>query len=164
MAKKTYKLSDALWAKIEPFIPPRCNPHPRGGGRKPVDNRRVMDAILFVLRTGCQWNALNDTDLCASSTAHDRFQLWVRQGFFQRLWEEGLLEYDEAKGIDWSWLSLDGAMTKAPLGGEKKRAEPHRPGEARRQAESPDRRARHSPWAGRLRRQPTRHEAGGGDP
>ena len=152
--RKEQLLPDALWQKMEPWIPPRKNAHPRGGGKKPVDNRVVMNAILFVLRTGCQWNALNETDLCASSTAHDRFQLWVEQGVFQRLWEEGLLEYDETKGIDWSWLSMDGAMTKAPLGGEKKRGESDRPGQEGRQAELAHGRERHSPWAGRLRRQP----------
>ena len=146
MRKKQPLLSDALWQKMEPWIPPRNNPHPRGGGKKPIDNRR------FVLHTGCQWNALRETDLCASSTAHDRFHLWVKQGVFQRFWEEGLLEYDETKGIDWSWLSMDGTMTKAPLGGEKKRAESDRPGQEGRQAESRDGRGRHSPWVGRLRR------------
>ena len=152
--RKKQLLSDALWQKMEPWIPPRKSTHPRGGGKKPIDNRVIMNAILFVLHTGCQWNALNETGLCASSTAHDRFQLWVAQGVFQRLWEEGLLEYDETKGIDWSWLSMDGAMTKAPLGGEKKRSESDRPRQEGCQAEPRDGRERHSPWAGRLRRQP----------
>jgi hypothetical protein len=40
---------------------------------------------------------------------------------FEAFWREGLLAYDELKGLDWSWLALDGAMTKAPLAGSKKR-------------------------------------------
>ena len=84
-----------------------------------------MDAIFFVLRTGCQWNSLNATGICSSSSAHRRFQEWAKAGVFLQLWKEGLLEYEEAKGIDWSWLSMDGAMTKAPLGGEKNRAQSH---------------------------------------
>jgi transposase len=68
-----------------------------------------MDGIFFVLRTGCQWNALNETGICPSSTAHDRFQEWVAAGVFQKLWAAGLQEYDECKGIDWSWQSMDGA-------------------------------------------------------
>ena len=44
--------------------------------------------------------------ICPSSTAHDRFQEWVRAGVFLELWKAGLLEYDELKGID--WLSIDG--------------------------------------------------------
>jgi transposase len=72
-----------------------------------------------VLRTGCQWQALDQTDLCAHSTAHDRFQAWVRAGVFLRLWHAGVEQFDELRGIDWAWLALDGAMTKAPLGGEQ---------------------------------------------
>lgn len=78
-----------------------------------------MDAIFFVLRTGCRWNALNETSICSSSSAHRRFQEWMAAGVFAAFWREGLLAYGGAVGIDWSWLALDGAMTKAPLGGEK---------------------------------------------
>ena len=78
-----------------------------------------MDAIFFVLRTGCQWNALNATGICSSSSAHRRFQEWTAAGVFVTLWAQGLQEYDELKGLDWSWLAMDGAMTKAPLGGER---------------------------------------------
>lgn len=81
-----------------------------------------MNGILFVLRTGCQWNALNATGICSSSTAHLRFQEWTLVGVFQKLWEKGLTEYDGLKGIDWSWQSMDSVMTKAPLGGEKNRS------------------------------------------
>ena len=93
-----------------------------------------MDAIFFVLRTGCQWNALDATGICPSSTAHDRFQRWERAGVFLNLWKAGLMEYDDLEGIDWSWLSMDGAMTKAPLSGEKMRAKPHGSGQRRGQA------------------------------
>jgi transposase len=92
-----------------------------------------LNGILFVLRTGCQWNALNATGICSSSTAHLRFQEWVEVGIFQKLWTEGLTKYDELKGIQWRWQSMDGAMTKAPLGGEKNRAQSHGPRQARRQ-------------------------------
>jgi putative transposase len=78
-----------------------------------------MDAIFFVLRTGCQWNALNATGICSSSSAHRRFQEWTAAGVFVNLWAMGLQEYDELRGLDWEWLARDGAMTKAPLGGER---------------------------------------------
>lgn len=55
------------------------------------------------------------TRLGASSTVHDRFQEWEKAGFFKVLWQEGLQEYDEVKGIEWQWQSADGAMTKAPF-------------------------------------------------
>jgi transposase len=96
-----YQVSDALWARIEPLIPKHINHHPRGGGRKRVPDRTVFNAILFVARTGCQWNALNATGICSSSTAHLRFQEWTRAGFFKKLWKQGLLEYDKKKKIVW---------------------------------------------------------------
>ena len=65
-----------------------------------------------------QWKALDATDLVPGSTAHDRFQEWVKAGVFLKLWQLGVERFDELKGIDWEWLSMDGAITKAPLGGE----------------------------------------------
>jgi putative transposase len=55
-----------------------------------VPDRQVLDAIFFVLRTGCQWKALDATSLCKGSTAHSRFQQWVQAGVFARLWNEAL--------------------------------------------------------------------------
>jgi len=53
-----------------------------------------MDAILLVLRTGMQWNALNATGACSSSAAHRRFQEWEQAGVFHEFWRQGLLDYD----------------------------------------------------------------------
>ncbi len=115
----TFRCPDALWEKLEPLIPVHVNTHRFGGGRPRTPDRQCMDGIFFVLRTGCQWKALDETDICSGSTAHTRFQEWVQSGVFLELWKAGLQEYDEGKGLDWEWLSMDGAMTKAPLAGEK---------------------------------------------
>jgi transposase len=137
---KQFLISDELWAKIEPLLPRRRrNTHRFGGGRPSKPDRTCMDGIYFVLRTGCQWNALNATGICPSSTAHDRFQEWERSGVFLKLWKAGLIEYDRSHGIGWRWLSMDGAMTKAPLGGEKNRPEPDGSRQGRRQAIDADR-------------------------
>jgi transposase len=133
-----FRVSDALWAELEPLLPVRVNTHRFGGGRPRVSDRRCADAIFYVLRTGGQWAALNETELCAKSTAHDRFTYWVEEGVFLKLWQAGLERFDELKGIDWSWLSMDGAMTKAPLGGEKDGPKPYRPRQKRRQTEFAD--------------------------
>jgi transposase len=114
-----WRLSDALWARMAPLLPLR-KPHPLGCHNPQVPDRQAMNAILFVLRTGCQWNALNATGLCSNSSAHRRFMEWTEASVFQAFWQEGLLAYDGLKGVDWSWLSLDGAMTKAPLAGAEK--------------------------------------------
>jgi putative transposase len=82
-----------------------------------MDDRQVLTALLYVMRTGLQWKALPES-LGKASTVHDRFQEWQAAGFFARLWQEGLYAYDELVGIDWEWQAMDGAMTKAPLGGQ----------------------------------------------
>ena len=132
--KNQYAVSDELWAKIELLLPKHPNTHRFGGGRPRVPDRQAMDAILFVLRTGCQWNALSATGICSSSTAHLRFQEWTVAGVFLEIWKQGLLEYDELHGLDWKWQAMDGAMTKAPLGGGKNRPKPHGSRKTRRQA------------------------------
>jgi putative transposase len=113
-----WRLPDWLWERVEPLLPPPPA-HPLGCHRPRVPNRDAMDAILLVLRTGMQWNALLATGICSSSSAHRRFQEWVQAGVFHEIWRQGLLEYDAVVGIDWEWLAADGAMGKAPLGGGK---------------------------------------------
>lgn len=113
-----WRIPGWLWAEIEPLLPERPA-HPLGCHNPRVPDRDAMNAILFVLRTGCQWNALNATGICSSSSAHRRFQEWRQAGVFTELWRRGLLAYDERVGIEWEWQAMDGAMTKAPLGGEK---------------------------------------------
>ena len=92
-----WRIPDALWARIEPLLPPK-RPQPKGG-RTWTDDRKAMDGIFYVLRTGCQWKAL-PRELGAPSTVHDRYQQWRRAGIFTRLWRQGLLEYDGLVGID----------------------------------------------------------------
>src|SRR5215213_6392265 len=125
----SYRVSDVLWTVLEPVVPVHENTHRFGGGRPRVPDRQCAEAIFYVLRTGCQWGALDATDLCPHSTAHDRFQEGVMAGVLLRLWKPGVEQFEELKGIDWNWLSMDGAMRKAPLGGEKHRAQSHRPGQ-----------------------------------
>ena len=114
-----WRIPDDLWAEIAWLLPEYKNTHKFGGGRPRTPDRVCMDAIFFVLRTGCQWKALDATKFCPGSTAHDRFQEWAGATVFYEMWKAGLLEYDCLKGIGWDWLSMDGSMTKAPLGGEK---------------------------------------------
>ena len=124
-------------------MPVRVNPHRFGGGRPRVAERRGADAIVSVLRTGCQWDALTPTDLGAQSTAHARFQEGVEAGVFLKRWPAGIERFDEVQGLDGSWLSMDGALNKAPLGGEKDRAESDRSRQSGSQAE----RADGGPWS-----------------
>ena len=108
------RMSDALWERIEPLLPLEVT-GPKGGRpwRSPP---RLYDGILYVLGTGCQWKSMPRT-YGAPSAVYDRYQRWVKDGVFERLWKQGLDEYDELRGIQWDWQAMDGAKTKAPLGG-----------------------------------------------
>lgn len=117
-----FRLSDEVWQQVQRAIQPEP-PKPKGG-RPRMDNRQALDAIFYVLRTGCHWKAL-PRSLGAASTVHDRFQLWVEQGVFKRMWEMGLEQYAQEVGIDWQWQAMDGAMVKAPLGGKSDRSQSH---------------------------------------
>lgn len=135
-----WRVPDALWERLQPLIPAPDDHHPLGCHRHRTDDRRCLDAILLVLRTGMQWNALKLTGPTSSSSAHRRFQEWVKAGVFTEFWKQSLLTYDELKGIDWRWQAMDGAMTKAPLGGEKNRAKSNGSRQGRHEAEHAGRR------------------------
>ena len=82
-----------------------------------------MAGILYVLCTGCQWNAV-PRGYGSGKTLHRYFQRWTRAGVFKKLWKSGLEEYAEVRGIDWKWQAADGAITKSPLGGQATGANP----------------------------------------
>ena len=92
-----------------------------------MPQRQVLDGIFYVLRTGGHWKAA-PPEFGSGSSLHRYFQRWQKRGLFRQLWQKALHEYDDKVGIDWEWQSLDGTMTKAPLGG-KDGQEPHRSGQ-----------------------------------
>ena len=73
-------LTDAEWALVEPLIPPAR----RGGNKRTVDLRAVMDGLMYILGTGCQWAAI-PKDLAPRSTVHHYFSLWTWDGTLDRL-------------------------------------------------------------------------------
>jgi transposase len=130
-ASKFFQIPEALWKRIDLILP--IYKTSRRGGRPRLPLRNVVAGILYVLRTGCQWKA-TPREFGSGSAIHAYFQEWVELGVFEELWRMALEEYDDLKGIDWKWQSLDGAMSKSPLGGEKNREEPDRSRQDRRQA------------------------------
>jgi len=137
-ASKFHQISDALWERMD-LILPIYKPSPKGG-RPRLCLRKVLSGILYVLKTGCQWKAM-PKEFGSGSAIHAYFQEWVALGIFEELWQMALEEYDDLEGIDWVWQSMDGAMTKSPLGGEKNREKSDRSREAWREAVRHDRRA-----------------------
>lgn len=148
-----FRLPDEIWNRMEGLLPKFRKS--KKGGRPRLEWRQALDGIFYVLRTGCQWKAL-PPEFGSGSTVHRYFQLLVQRGLFRDIWMTALEEYDDLHGLDWKWQSMDGAMTKAPLGGEKNGAQSHGSSQAGNEAEPADRGARTADWARRLRRQHAR--------
>jgi transposase len=75
------RIPDDLWIEVQPLLPKE---EPGTNGRPVVPFRKVLDGMLYVLRTGCQWKVLPG-EYGSGSTCHRRFQEWVRKGVFRRL-------------------------------------------------------------------------------
>ena len=88
----SYSLPDVIWDRIIALLRSPSIPRKKKTGRPRMDDRKAMGAIFYILRTGCQWNAL-PRSLGASSTVHDRFQEWRKAGVFKRMWIDGLSVY-----------------------------------------------------------------------
>jgi len=86
-------LTDAEWALVEPLIPPAK----RGGRKREVDVREVLNGIFYILATGCQWRAL-PKDLPPKSTVHDYLTLWARDGTLGRLHHALFVQVREQAG------------------------------------------------------------------
>lgn len=109
------RIPDELWNEIRMILPPEKPINTIG--RPVLPFRKVLDGILYVLRTGCQWKML-PKEYGSGSTCHRRFQQWSISKVFQRLWSRLLKVYDGIVGIRWKWQSLDSISVKAPLGGK----------------------------------------------
>jgi transposase len=109
------RISDVVWDEISLILP---SEKPNNTiGRPAVSFRKVLDGILFVLRTGCQWKML-PKEYGSGSTCHRRFRQWSSSNVFKKLWTRLLKVYDDVVGIQWRWQSLDSVSIKAPLGGK----------------------------------------------
>src|SRR2546422_3496688 len=105
-------IPDELWEVIEPLLPPEP-PKPKGG-RPRISNRAALTGILFVLKTGLQWELLPQEMGCGSGmTCWRRLRDWQQAGVWEKL-HKVLLDRLQAKGeIDWSRASLDSASIRA---------------------------------------------------
>jgi transposase len=109
-------LPDELWGIIEPLLPARP-PRPRGG-RPPVDDRRALTGVLFVLKTGIAWEDLPAEMGCGCGmTCWRRLRDWQLDGTWQRIHAELLRRLDEAGEIDWERAAVDSSSLRAVFGG-----------------------------------------------
>jgi transposase len=86
-------LTDAEWGFIRPLIPPAR----RGGGKRTVNIREVINGLMYVLSTGCQWRAI-PKDFPPKSTVYGYFDLWTYDGTLERIHHALYVICREAEG------------------------------------------------------------------
>ncbi len=111
-----WRVSNELWNKLKPVLdeydPPKLT------GRKRINSRAALDAVIFRLRSGCQWNQLPN-EFPDDSSVHRTFQRWELNGVFDQIWAVLIEECEQLGGVDWRWQSADAAMAKARFGGDE---------------------------------------------
>jgi transposase len=104
------ELGDDQWALIAPLLPP-----PKVRGRPRADDRRTINGILWVLRSGARWRDL-PKGYDSPSTCHRRLQEWQDQGVWEQIWLKFLGTLDVQGKLDWSQGFLDGSFVPAKKG------------------------------------------------
>lgn len=115
------RIPDELWDLFRKILPKEKPP--KTVGRPVVPYRKVLDGILYVLRTGCQWKML-PKEYGSGSVGHRRFQEWNKLDIFKNTWIKLLETYDDKIGINWTWQSIDSISVKSPLGGPRQETIP----------------------------------------
>ncbi len=113
------RVVDAVWAAVEPYLPPPPpDGHPLGCHRPRLPDRDCFEAILLRLVTGCSWDVAGRLGKGGETTLRRRRDEWLAAGVFDRLCEEALAAYDRIVGFDLTEAALDASLQKAPAGGE----------------------------------------------
>jgi len=111
-------VSDALWQRIEPLLPAPKPRRFRFPGRKPLDRRKVLTGIIFILKTGIAWEDLpTECGWGCGITCKRYLRRWQRQGVWRKLHAVLLAELHHAHRLDWSRALVDSASVRAPRGG-----------------------------------------------
>ena len=104
------ELRDDQWALIGPLLPA-----PKRRGRRRADDRRTLNGILWVLRSGARWKDL-PPKYGSRSTCHRRLQEWQDQGVWEQIRLKLLSTLDTQAKLDWSQAFLDGSFVPAKKG------------------------------------------------
>ena len=111
-----FRVPRPLWRRWKRLLPKP--PAHQGPGRPSANPRAVLNGIWYVLWTGCQWKAVKrDWFGVSASAIHDRFQTWLQQGLFAKLFRVMVRFYARRRRIQWTWQAVDSRSCPAPLGG-----------------------------------------------
>lgn len=103
-----YRLTDAEWARLEPLLPV----YRPGRGRPAAPHRRVLDALIWLARTGAPWRTLPER-FGPWRTIATRFYRWTASGLWGRIMEALLRRADHAGDLDWSRHMIDTTTVRA---------------------------------------------------
>lgn len=103
-----HALSDEQWARLRPLLPPP----PQGRGRPRVDDRLIVDGIIWRLTTGAPWRDLPDR-FGSWRTVYSRFRRWQQAGVWDQALAAVQAEADAAGDLDWALHFLDGTTVRA---------------------------------------------------
>jgi transposase len=111
-----WEVNDVLWEQAEQVLR-EFDPRARFGPER-IDQRKVLDGVIYRMRSGVQWNQL-PKQFGDDASVHRTFQRWVKRGVISRLWALLVKGCEELRGVDWQWQSFDCALGKARHGGIK---------------------------------------------
>lgn len=116
MASQPWEVPDGLWERLEPLIPKRPRRF-RYPGRRPIDDRRALSGILFVLATGVGWEHLpQELGFGSGMTCWRRLRAWQEADVWKRLHALLLAELHAADQLDWSRAVVDASYIQAKKG------------------------------------------------
>lgn len=113
-------LTDEQWEKVKDELPVRKRPwrKKKRAGRKPTDDRKCFEGILWILWTGAPWSELPNR-YGHSSSVYRRLQQWTRDGVLEKLWRALLAQLEEKEQIRWNECFVDGTFAPAKKGGAR---------------------------------------------
>ena len=104
---KRHELSDKQWDKIKSVFP-----NPKRTGRPPTDNRQMVNAIMWILKTGAQWRDL-PKHFGPWQTVYNRLRRWCRDGIWYQVLRYLQSDFEAEGRIDWELFSVDGSVIRA---------------------------------------------------
>jgi transposase len=109
-----WRIPDDLWTRVQSVL--AAHDPPKRTGRRRIDARSALDAIILRLRSVCEWNRL-PPEFPDDGSVHRTFQRWVRAGVLERVWGTLVAECAELGGVNWAWQAADAAPGEARSGG-----------------------------------------------
>lgn len=133
---RRHELTDEQWQLVEPVLPPQRD---GGPGRKPADQRQMLNGMMWILRTGAPWRDLPER-FGPWQTVYHYYNEWRKQGVYDRILEALQIRLDAKGYIDWDLWCVDGSSVRASRAAA---------GASKKAARSTRRSRKTTPWAAR---------------